>query len=609
MCGIAGLIGDGATRELLAEMLAQQLHRGPDGDGMHVEAGVAMGMRRLSIIDLEHGWQPLKSRDGRVVVFQNGEIYNYRELQVELRARGYRFKTESDTEVLAHGYDCWGIDGLLRRIDGMYAFAVLDVDERVLHLARDRFGEKPLFYMSGSGCLAYASSLNSLATLPWFDGSIDAFALNRYFALHYVPGDRTIFRAVRRLLPGCVMSVPLDLSSGGENIRRYYRPALKQPEEVSQEAINEQVEEAVRSRLVSDVPVGIFLSGGIDSSIIATVAARCNPEISTYAIGFPGFTGDESMHAEAVARHLGTRHRTFAFDRSRFHELLPQVANALDEPIGDQATLPLYWLCREASKDVKVVLSGEGGDELFGGYGYYKPFVSPGWPNTLPWLLANPQRVVPDLLGEPETASGFPILCGAQERSRLSGASQHDYAWEAETQQWLDRARDPLQRATAADIAGWLPDDLLVKLDRIGMAHSLEGRAPFLSPRLAEMALNLTQRQRVSSNTTKVALREVARSWLPPEIVERPKQGFVLPMRTWLKEWFEGNGGPRTYLRESSPPFNGDFAVDVIESDLKVGLQRERLVFAIVLMTEWWKQFERKRRAAVDTARVLQVVQ
>ena len=368
MCGIAGLIGIHANEEILGKMLEKQFHRGPDGEGRHHEQGLAIGMRRLSIIDLEHGWQPLMSRKGRVLAFQNGEIYNYKKLKKELELLGYHFTTQSDTEVLAHGYDAWGFDKLLKRIDGMYAIAILDRDSRVLHLARDRFGEKPLFYSAFSGQFAYASSLRSIAILPWFDNSIDPYGLDRYLALHYIPGEHTIFKHARRLLPGCSISVSIDnpLPNGASpKYNRYYRIPLKTPFPVSQEELNCEVENAVCSRLVADVPVGVFLSGGIDSSIIAALAARENPRISTYSIGFPGHSGDESIHAEAVAKHIGTKHQTFYFDSSKFHELLPQVATALDEPIGDQATLPLFWLCREASLEVKVVLSGEGGDELF----------------------------------------------------------------------------------------------------------------------------------------------------------------------------------------------------------------------------------------------------
>ena len=591
MCGIAGVVGPNATKAQLEVMLNRIYHRGPDGVGEFVEGNVLLGMRRLSIIDVEHGWQPLKSREDRVIAFQNGEIYNYKQLRRELEATGYQFATGSDTEVLAHGFDAWGWDKLLQRIDGMYAIAIFDRDSRMLHLARDRFGEKPFFYTTGGGSFAYGSSVKSLATLPWVDLSIDPAAMDRYLALHYVPGERTIFQGIRRLLPGYAMTIQVDDLK--PNIQRYFQLRLTYPRARTPEEIAEAVEEAIESRLVSDVPVGVFLSGGIDSSIIAAIAVRQNPEISTYCIGFSGGVVDESQHAEAVARHIGSQHHTYHFDNKKFIELLPEVAAALDEPIGDQATLPLYWLCREARKHVKVVLSGEGGDELFGGYSYYGAFASPvEWPANLAWLNSNRGSVAPALLGATTTASGFPILAGADERQQMLGGNMTDtsWSWEVATKVMLDTARDPLQRATAADIAGWLPDDLLVKLDRIGMAHSLEGRAPFLTPKLAELALNLAPHQRMRDGQTKIALRSVAQHLLPAHIVDRPKQGFVLPMQEWLKEWFAHKGSVLQYVSDAAMPgLHVPTIAKIIEEDLRRGVQRERLLFALVMLLEWWK--------------------
>lgn len=600
MCGIAGIVGPHACSRLLDQMLTVQMHRGPDGEGRHVSSHLAMGMRRLSIIDPSGGWQPLKSRDGRVLAFQNGEIYNYRELRLILEAMNYRFVSNSDTEVLAHGYDAWGMDGLLSRVDGMYAIAILDLDARCVHLARDRFGEKPLFYMMAGGHFAWASSLKSLAVLPWFHREIDTFALDRYLALHYVSGSRTIFRQIRRLLPGFRMTVSLDDLT--TRIERYYAPSASAPMRVSHQVVEAEVEAAIRSRLVADVPVGVFLSGGIDSSIVAVVASRYNPGIKTFSIGFPGLPGDESPYAEMVAQHLGTRHKTLHFDSHKFHELLPQVAGVLDEPLGDQAMLPLFWLCREAVQEVKVVLSGEGGDELFAGYDYYKRFSAPPWPQSFGYLQKNPNRVAPVLMGPTETASGFPILSGQDERRSLFHAPPPMEAddWEKDTEVWLASARDPVQRASLADIAGWLPDDLLVKLDRVAMGHSLEGRAPFLTPRLAECALNLAPEQRMQGDQTKVALRHVARHWLPREILERPKQGFNLPMRKWLTEWFERAGGPYAYFK--SGPLLSELDVDavagIVQRDIQNGLQRERLLFSLIMLVEWYRAFQRVPRSA-----------
>ena len=594
MCGIAGLIGPLAQKVQLGHMLDRIYHRGPDGEGEFIDANVKLGMRRLAVIDIEHGWQPLKSRNDRVIVFQNGEIYNYRLLRDELTACGYDFATHSDTEVLGHGYDAWGWEGLLRRIDGMYAIAILDRDTRILHLARDRFGEKPLFYAENKDCFAYSSSLKSLATLSWIDLMIDPQALDRYLALHYVPGDHTIFQGIKRLSPGCSMHVPVDAPK--PTIYRYYQTKLTHPRPMPTEVIIEAVEKAIESRLVADVPVGVFLSGGIDSSIIAALAVRQNQEIATYSIGFPDTNVDESQHAEAVARHIGSKHYTFHFDHTKFAELLPQVAAALDEPIGDQATLPLFWLCREARKSVTVVLSGEGGDELFGGYGYYGQFVSSvDWPQNMKWLLDNQAELVAPLFGPSRTASGFPIIAGKGERCQMLGDEfvPSPWAWEEETSAWLNTARNTLQRATAADIASWLPDDLLVKLDRIAMAHSLEGRAPFLTPELAEMAMNLVPQQRAWGDQTKIALREVARRLLPRGIVDRPKQGFVLPMRKWLQEWFAHQEGVKQYVANAAlPGLDATIVAQIIDKDLKQGVLNERLLFALVMLIEWWKHFK-----------------
>jgi asparagine synthase (glutamine-hydrolysing) len=594
MCGIAGILGQTAERIHLDKMLDRIYHRGPDGVGEFIDTNVYIGMRRLAVIDVEHGWQPIKSRNERVIAFQNGEIYNYRQLRRELEACGQIFTTNSDTEVLAHGYATWGWKRLLERIDGMYAIAIFDRDSRMLHLARDRFGEKPLFYTITSNAFAYASSVKSLATLEWVDRSIDLAALDKYLALHYVPGERTIFNAIKRLLPGHELSINVDNLQS--KISRYYELRLTYPRERSVEEIVNAVEDAVSSRLVADVPVGVFLSGGIDSSIIAAIAVKQNPSISTYSIGFPDSAVDESKHAAVVASHIGSAHHTFHFDNSKFIELLPQVAAALDEPIGDQATLPLFWLCNEARKEVTVVLSGEGADELFGGYGYYAPMAAPTeWPRKYAWITESGKSVVPELLGNRITASGFPILAGAAERARMICGSVPDasWCWEVETNAMLTKARCTLQRATAADIAGWLPDDLLVKLDRIGMAHSLEGRAPFLAPTLVEMALNLPAHQRIQNDQTKVALRKVAQRLLPIEIVGRPKQGFVLPMGTWLRDWFRHQGDIKSYIASAAMPgIDAQAVADIIEEDLNNGVKRERLLFAIIILMEWWKNFD-----------------
>ncbi len=592
MCGIAGLIEPraGALSATLAVMLDAMRHRGPDGEGRHAEPGVAMGMRRLSVIDLEHGGQPLAARGGRVLAFQNGEIYNYRELRAELERGGTTFATASDTEVLAHGYDRWGIDGLLARADGMFALAILDRDARVLHLARDRFGEKPLFWAGATGRFGYSSDLGTLAALPWVDRSIAPRSLARYLALHYVPGDATIYTGVGRVLPGERFEVPLDAPAPRRY--RWYRPRLPAPAPLSDDALAAKLEDAVASRLVADVPVGVFLSGGLDSSVVAAIAARHQPGILTFSMGFRSAAHDESEFARELAAAIGSTHHHFMFDESSFETLLPIVAAALDEPIGDQALLPVWWLAHEARRHATVVLSGEGADEVFAGYGYYRPFA------PKPGVLATMKRALAGNGGErtrlvdnapPETPSGFPELTDIAGRARLvPGHVAGSDAWEDDVLAWLHGAHDPLQRATAADLATWLPDDLLVKYDRMAMAVSLEGRAPFLAPALVEAALALPPAERMNGDTSKVALRRIAQRWVPASIHARRKQGFVLPMRDWVRGWIEARGGAAAYFASRPVPgLDGAEVARVVAEDLAAGVQRERLLFALILLVEW----------------------
>lgn len=605
MCGIVGYIGEGLGSDLLVPLLASMRHRGPDGDGEHHDGPVHMGMRRLSVIDLAHGWQPLLSRDGQVIAFQNGEIYNYRALRSELTAVGYAFKSQSDTEVLAHGYAHWGIDGLLSRVDGMYAIAIYDRASGELHLARDRFGEKPLFYSSAPGRFGYASTLLAASSFPWVGDSIDRVALDQYLALHFIPGARTYFTDVHQVLPGERLTICINTLEIARN--RYYIPKLTRPRDITDEVLTATLEEAVSSRLVSDVPVGVFLSGGLDSSLVAALAARANPSVATFSMGFSDARMDESAHATAVAKHIGVTHHTFHFDQGSFNSLLPKVAAALDTPIGDQALLPLYWLSSEARKYVTVVLAGEGADEIFAGYSYYTQFtLHKNWrgrvrsgANCLWRWLAPSARRESLLHDDPlETPSGFPLLTSRAERNQLLGETgRASDIWQPNVLAWMQNAHGPLQLATAADIATWLPDDLLVKFDRMAMAHSLEGRAPFLAPKVVEMGLALRPSERMTASLSKVALRRIAGRYLPADILARPKQGFVLPMGRWITEWFLAWGGVAAYFAQRSVPgLDVGALCRIVEADLENGMRRERMVFAIIMLAEWWHDFNVRRR-------------
>lgn len=605
MCGIVGLIdksGEYSRSEIIRQMADVMIKRGPDGYGEFVDSSIAIAMRRLSIIDLENGWQPFFSRNGQVVAFQNGEIYNFQELRRTLVGNGYHFRSRSDTEVLAHGFAQWGIKGLLERIDGMYAFAILDKREKTLYLARDHVGEKPLFYYASEGKFAFSSDLRSLTILPWIKDEVDPKALDYYLALHYIPGEMTFFKSIKRVLPGEYLEIPLDRVNPKK--LRYFRPDIGDTKYIGDDALADLIQRGVESRLVADVPMGIFLSGGVDSSTIAAIAANKNPEILTFSIGFNSEYYDESSFAAKVAEKIGSAHHRLLFDQHRFAKLLPEVAAALDEPVGDQAILPLYWLCQKASEHVKVVIAGEGADEVFAGYSYYTQFTKAStWrEGTARWMKwghnTEPgSHIISD--GSLTTSSGFPLLLDAVTRHRLIGHDDFpEQLWEDELTTWLGTFNNPLQRATAVDLTTWLPDDLLVKFDRMTMAHSLEGRAPYLHPAIVKAGLCLPQHQRMNNSNSKIALRRIGARWLPREIIDRPKQGFVLPMREWLKQWFDLHGSVGDYFKSCEVDFlDITETIKLVQQNVKIGITNERLIFALVLLIEWhrgYKSFARK---------------
>jgi asparagine synthase (glutamine-hydrolysing) len=592
MCGIFGAIetAQRVDAHVLRVLNDSMRARGPDGEGHFLSrcGRVGMAMRRLSIIDLEGGWQPLFSEDGQIVAMQNGEIYNHRELRRRLEQSGHHFQTRSDTEVLVHGYEQWGIRGLLDRLDGMFALAIADVRKRQLHLARDRFGEKPLYYHAENGRLVYSSQLLTAAAYPGVEAAWDPAGLNWYLALHFVPGDGTVWRGLRKLQPGHFLTV--DWDSAKYSIQRYWRLRESRDRDCDTEEILAAVDQAVQSRLVADVPVGLFLSGGLDSSVLAALAVRHTPRLATFSMGFAAASHDESPFAQQVAAHLGTRHHHFEFGDDAFRELLPHVVAGMDEPVGDQAMLPLYWLCREAAREVTVVLSGEGADELFGGYSYY-PQASglqrPGLRQRMRnWLRRDTGLAL--LQSNGSTPSGFPLLMGESERRKWLGCEgKRDYGrWYSRMLGGWGATQDPLRRACLADVETWLAEDLLMKLDKMAMANSLEGRAPYLCHRLAQMAFDLPANRKLTDNANKIGLREVAGRLLPPNIADRRKQGFVLPMRKWLANYLSSESADGLV---SAAKLDVDSAVLQIflADEERAGVVRDRLTYAVIVLAKW----------------------
>lgn len=542
MCGIAGFIaGHGAANAAaLAPMLARIAHRGPDGQGTFVEGPAALGHCRLAIIDLEGGAQPLYSEDKNLVVVFNGEIYNYRALTAELTALGHTFATRTDTEVLLHGWEQWGRE-LLPRLRGMFAFALWDRRAGVLFCARDMFGIKPLYYCRcADGTLLFASEIKAFLDHPSFAKRLNTAQLPLYLSCQYSPGRDTFFAGVQKLLPGHF----LEFSDGIVRTTRWVQPAfLPGDAPVSPAEIEEVLRGSAAAHKVADVEVAGFLSGGVDSAYLTALARPAR----TYTISYAEPKYDESFPARALARSLGVRNRVRRISPGEFWDAVPAVQYHMDEPLADAAAVALYFLNREAAKDVKVVLSGEGADELFGGYPLYQQAV---WAERWQKMPRAVRRALAALL------PGCGLLHrGALPRWQRSARANYVFETTQERDKYLKRdhcAPTPAQRCkpyfdavrgldepTAVqwvDWQTWLPRDILRKADRMSMAHSLELRVPFLDRQVLAAAQALPRRYRCTGRRGKIALRAAAARRLPPQLADAPKRGFPVPLADWLRQ-------------------------------------------------------------------------
>lgn len=567
MCGIAGFTmlhrAVANAPELVARMADALAARGPDGRGIHAAGPVALGHRRLSIIDPAGGAQPMASPDGRLHLVCNGEIYNYVELRQQREARGDRFATHSDTEVLLHELAA-DSRGALPRLDGMFALACWDAERQELLLARDRFGVKPLYYAIRNGDLVFASEPRALLLHPLISREIDPQAVQQFFTHHHIPSPRSIYRDIRKLEPGHFLVFG---PRGLHQHAAYVAPPLRDPAAPAPSLadaardVRQLLRQAVRRQLRSDVPVGVFLSGGIDSSSLTALAAQESPApLHTFSIGFPEASFDESAHALAVARHCGTLHHHEILHSDQALALLPAALEALDEPFGDPSFLPTFFLSRLARQTVKVALGGEGGDELFGGYPAFQAHVlmeaferlPPGiqagldrWIQALPvtrryagagallrlflhgrglppedrflvWMGSNPPATADALLSPElrETLRGPDVFANNPTREPPDA-----------------NAFDRLQ-ATA--LHGYLEDGVLDKVDRASMAHGLEVRVPLLDPALADYVARLPPRYKMDLFQTKIVFKKALRGLLPPRILRRRKAGFMFPLDAWL---------------------------------------------------------------------------
>ena len=621
MCGICGLVClDGVTAPdpaALAAMNETLVHRGPDSDGSVIDGPAGLAMRRLSIIDLAGGDQPIANEDGRIQVIQNGEIYNYRELMEELHGRGHTFSTHSDTEVLVHLYEERG-PAFVDALRGMFAIAIWDARHGRLVLARDPFGIKPLYYRVAGGEISFASELKAMLRQPGFSREIDPAALESFLAFNSIPSPLTIFKEARKLPAGHTL-----VMEGGEvTVSRYARPTpapagevRTEGDDVLAEELRERLRDSVRAHLVSDVPVGVLLSGGIDSAALTAMAAgESGYRVSTFSIGFEESSFDELAQARLVAERYGTDHHELIL-RPDAVDLLPRLVEAFDEPFGDSSALPTYLVSQLAADTVKVVLSGEGGDELFGGYyTYVADRLAPRVGRAAPFL-----RPLVDLLPSSSGKVSFDYKAKRFMRGAHLPPVERHHAWKEifspEAQEELlseSRISDPLDvyRARYAETEGsqelarfqdldlgiYLVDDLLVKTDRASMAHSLEARVPFCDPVVAELALALETRQKVRGFSKKRLLRQAMEPLVPREIIRGRKQGFSIPVAAWLRGDLEPFArdvlSPETIERQGY--LNPAGVSKVLDDHVSGREDLSRQIWGLLSFTLWFDRYARE---------------
>ncbi len=546
MCGIVGFVNNDLDKEKNLKKMSDVIkHRGPDGEGIYTNDFVALAHRRLSIIDLSSGNQPMFNEDNKIVTIFNGEIYNYLELKEELIAKGHKFKTKSDTEVLVHGYEEWKTD-LPKKLRGMFAFAIYDIKNNELFLARDNFGIKPLYYAHMNDTLMFASEIKSLLEHDKFEKEFNEEILKVYLEFSFVPTNETFFKNVFRLDAGH----SLLFKDNKINIERYFKPMfeeIKNDYDTTVSDIEKVMANSVDKHLLADVEVGSFLSSGIDSSYIVSLA---KPD-KTYTVGYDIPKYNEIELAEDLAKKLNINNNSKIITKEEYINIIPKIMYHLDEPTSDPAAVALYFVANLASKDLKVVLSGEGADEFFGGYNIYRKDVDMGFYNKIPFLIRNFIAKLCKLLPEVKGIN-FLIRRGEKLEDSYIGVNRNfsskmankilnkKYNLNAQmvTKEVYKEYKNEsdLVKMQAIDIHFWLMKDILLKADRMTMASSIEGRVPFIDKEVFSLASSLPIEYKVTKENTKVALRDAAKKVIPNESYKKKKLGFPVPIRDWMKE-------------------------------------------------------------------------
>ena len=550
MCGIVGFVGARADmQEILQQMTDLIAHRGPDGEGHFIDGPAALGHRRLSIIDLEGGKQPMFNEDGSLAVVFNGEIYNFQPLREELLAAGHTFTTRCDTEVLLHGYEQWGRE-LLTRLRGMFTFALWDKKTQTLFCARDHFGIKPLYYYVApeTGTLMFGSEIKSFLAHPEFKKELNADQLELYLSYQYSPGENTFFKGVKKLLPAHW----LEWKDGKVETGRYWQPTFTPDHEPTlaewEDAISDAMQESVAAHKIADVEVGSFLSSGVDSSYMAALAHVDK----TFTVGFADKQYDETDYARDFSEKIGVKNFAYRITPEEYWQNLGNIQYHMDEPLADAASAALYFVNREAAKQVKVCLSGEGADEFFGGYNIYKEPFTVNWYDKLPLWFRRAVGAVADCL-PPVHGINFLVRRSRPLEERYIGNTnlmderrkkrllKHYTGKVLPTDLSrplfdLTKGQDPVTRMEYCDLNLWMVGDILLKADKMSMANSLELRVPFLDRKVFELACRIPTECKVNANQTKIAMRGAAEKTIPARTADKKKLGFPVPVRAWLRD-------------------------------------------------------------------------
>lgn len=609
MCGIVGFVGARENAQtILQAMMDRIAHRGPDGQGQFLEGPVALGQRRLSIIDLDGGKQPMYNEDGSLVVVFNGEIYNFQALTAELQAAGHTFATRSDTEVLLHGYEEWG-KGMLDRLRGMFTFALWDRKAETLFLARDHFGIKPLYYYQNEeGELLFGSEIKSFLDHPGFHKALNEDQLSLYLSYQYSPGEDTFFRGVKKLLPAHCLTW-----QGGEiKIERYWQPAFTPDEGPAlaewEQAIADAMTESVAAHKIADVEVGSFLSSGVDSSYMAALAKVDK----TFTVGFANKQYDETDFAKEFSAHIGVKNYAYRITPEEYWANLGRIQYHMDEPLADAASVALYFVNREAAKQVKVCLSGEGADEFFGGYNIYKEPFTVSWYDKLPLWLRRAVGAAASVL-PPVPGVNFLVRRGRPLEERYIGNT--NLMGERRKRQLLKnytgrilptdlsrpyfeqtRGQDAVTRMEYCDLNLWMVGDILLKADKMSMANSLELRVPFLDRKVFDLACRIPTSCKVNAAQTKIAMRGAAEKTIPPKTADKKKLGFPVPVRAWLREEKYAAILLEAFASEAAEKFFNTAALNkMLDQHLSGKRDNWRQLWCVFIFLVWYDEYFVKR--------------